>query len=334
MAGTVSEQNARWMSLVAGKAVVPQPRETMADLIASRGSLSASPDERLPDGVVVETGVVIRGSSGLPLSAEICRPAGDELFPVVVHFHGGGYCAGSAASERRVTAALAGHGFVVVAPDYALAPENPFPAALEDAVLTVRWTAANAHRYGGDPGCILLEGGSAGAGLAASAMLVLSGAEHVDEDGMSDVEVSCAGLALLYGLFSFPLLLLEAGSNAGTAELWTQAYLGPQFSTRLWDPRASPLESRDLGRFPPVYLSCGSLDSMLPQTLRLAERLSLSDVETTVSVIPDVDHAFAKYLHPGPTEAAELHRIHTWMAARSPGHPGIAQPFGPSKDAS
>jgi acetyl esterase len=212
---------------------------------------------------------------------------------------------------------FAEHGFTVISPEYSLAPEHPFPRAVEDCLYTARWLAAHAGDFRGDATRVVLEGGSAGAGLAAAVILALDGqAEALDEGDLADVEIAPAAALLFYGLFSFPLLLLEPGSNVGPAELWTRAYLGPHFTARLRDPLASPAFSTNLGCFPPTYLSCGIDDSLLGHTLELTKALAAAGVPATLSVVEGLDHSFVKLAGTEPAAAQELERVRDWLDRR------------------
>jgi acetyl esterase len=231
-----------------------------------------------------------------------------------VHLHGGGFCVSRARNDRKLGMRIAERGFVVLNIDYALAPEHPFPAALEDAVYGTRWIAANAAAYRGDAARVVLEGGSAGANLAAAAALALAGLDDgLDSGDLAGAAVPVTALVLFYGIFSFPLLLLEPGSNVGSAELWNRAYLGPHFTTKLRDPLVSPVFATTLAQLPPTYLSCGSEDSLLGHTLDMTRALAAAGVPTTLSVIEGANHGFAKLTDRLPAAAAELQRAHAWL---------------------
>ena len=310
--------NARWISALAGHDVEPPRRETLQDLIDSRAFwLSLADLSNLPESVAVHDALLWdRGETRL--TAEIYVPQGDGPFPLLMHVHGGGYCTGSVQNDRKVGMRLAERGFVVINPEYSLAPEHPFPRAVEDCLYTARWLASHADEYRGDRARFVFEGGSAGAGLAAAAILALSGrAEGLEEGDLAAVDVTPTAAVLFYGLFSFPLLLLEPGSNVGPAELWTRAYLGPHFTSKLRHPLASPLFA-DVSEFPPTYLSCGIEDSLLGHTLELTRALALAGVSATLSVIDGLDHSFVKLEDSEPAAARELARVHEWLAERIP----------------
>jgi acetyl esterase len=306
--------NANWISALAGREVAPPRRETLQDLIDSREFwLSLADLSDLPETVEVHEDVLLWDRGETRLSAEVYVPRGEGPFPLFMHVHGGGYCTGSVLNDRKAGMRFAAQGYTVINPEYSLAPEHPFPRAVEDCLYAARWLAAHAPDYRGDPSRFVFEGGSAGAGLCAAAILALAGAaDGLDEGDLAGAEVSVAAAVLFYGLFSFPLLLLEPGSNVGPAELWTRAYLGPHFTKSLRDPLASPLFADRLDRFPPTYLSCGIEDSLLGHTLELAKALAREGVPATVSVVEGLDHSFVKLADSAPA-LRELERVRDWL---------------------
>jgi acetyl esterase len=127
-----------------------------AKLDARREDVFRAEDRRIP-GPVEEIPVRIY------TPAESASP-----LPVVVWLHGGGFVIGSLESYDAICRVLANHsGAIVVSVDYRLAPEHPFPAAVDDAFAALKWAAANASSYGGDAARIAVAGDSAGGNLAA-----------------------------------------------------------------------------------------------------------------------------------------------------------------------
>lgn len=309
--------NTAWISALAGRAVEPPKRETLQDLIDSRPFwLSLADLTALPESVEVEEGVVLWDRGETRLTAEVYVPAGDGPFPLLLHAHGGGYCSGSVRNDRKVGMRLAERGFTVINPEYSLSPEHPFPRAIEDCLYAARWLAEHAGEYRGDRSRFVFEGGSAGAGLVTASILALGGlVDGLDQRDLAGLHIRPSAAVLFYGLFSFPLLLLEPGSNVGPAELWTRAYLGPHFTTRLRHPLASAVFA-DLSGFPPTYLSCGVEDSMLGHTLEMTKALAAAGVPATLSVVEGLDHSYIKLVDAEQAAAHELERVHEWLAAR------------------
>jgi acetyl esterase/lipase len=308
------------MSQLAGRAVEPPRRETLQDLIDSRAFwLSLADLDDLPGGVDVHEGVLLWERGETTLTADVYVPQGDGPFPLLAHFHGGGYCTGSVANDRKAAMRMAARGYTVVSPEYSLAPEHPFPRAVEECIHTARWLVANAADYRGDSSRLVLEGGSAGAGLAVAVTLATQGLDDGLEPGPLDgVRLDIAALVLFYGMFSFPLLLLEPGSNVGPAELWTRAYLGPHFTTKLRHPLVSALYAPNLERLPAAYLACGSEDSMLGHTLAFTKALAEAGGGPTLSVAPGLDHSYVKMVDSVPEAASEVERAFAWLAERVP----------------
>lgn len=305
--------NAGWMSELAAADVTPPRREKISDLAASRPFFERMADlSDLPTDVTVEE-VTLRERDGTPLTAEVYRPAAPGPHPLLLHIHGGGYCVGSVRGDRKVAMEQAARGYVVVSPEYGLAPEHPFPWAVEDCVFTARWAVSQAESLGADDRGVILEGGSAGAGLAAATMNALlgEGGPLPGAELPGAPEITVRGVVLLYGMLSFPLLYSHSGSNVGSVELWHRAYLGPHYTTKVHDPLASPLYTTQAARWPATYLSCGAEDSFLRHTLEMTTVLAEAGVSTTCSVVADLDHGYAKFNR--PAARAEMARIQSWL---------------------
>jgi acetyl esterase len=304
--------NSSWLSLVAEEEVEAPPLTTLEEVIAFRAAPSRDLTRHnvdLPEGVGVEEAVVLGEVDGLEVPAEIYTPAGSGPFPMMLYMHGGGWCLGKAEYVRKLGMSIAELGHVVVNLDYALAPEHPFPASLQQTIFASRWMVENATEIKGRSGPIAIGGASAGANLAAAAISVLS----ADEAGDGDVSFSAA--LFLYGIFNFPLLMQEPGSHAGgfAETMYNLAYLGPHWLTKHRDPRVSPALAPNLEAFPPAYLTIGDQDALLPQTVDMGKRLAEAGVPTRVSIVPGLNHSFAYIPHKLPDAAAELARMFAWL---------------------
>jgi epsilon-lactone hydrolase len=225
---------------------------------------------------------------------------------VLLYLHGGGYFGCSAESHRPITVALARHGFRVLAPNYRLAPENQFPAAVDDAVASYRGLL----REGYSPAQIAVSGDSAGGGLALSLLLAL-------RDEGSPLPAGAA-------LFSPWTDLAATGESIITNADRCAMFYGPDIglSARYYlgemDPRnslASPLYA-DLAGLPPLLIHVGADEVLRDDSTRLAERARAAGVRVELKIWPVVPHAWQLAPHRIPEarqslrESAEfLHKL-------------------------
>lgn len=205
---------------------------------------------------------------------------GAEL--TLLYLHGGGYFGCSAKGHRRITSWFAMHGFRVYAPDYRLAPENRFPAAVDDATAVYRALLDT----GIGPERLVVAGESAGGGLTLSLLLT----------------VRAAGGPLPAGaaLFSPWTDLAATGdsvrTNAKRCAMFTGADIAPSARYYLGDadpknPLASPLYA-DLAGLPPLVIHAGADEVLRDDSTRLAERARAAGVAVELKIWPVVPHAW------------------------------------------
>jgi epsilon-lactone hydrolase len=213
----------------------------------------------------------------------------------VVHFHGGGYCVGSPAEARDWAAHLSARaGCRVVLPDYRLAPEHPYPAAVDDARTVVSTVLGKAA-----PGTVIVSGDSAGGGLALGAALGLP----CSTDGAARL----AGCILLS-----PWLDLTVDRAAVREQVRRDVVLSPAWleacaqayaqAADRTQPMVSPLHG-DLGDLPPLLIQSGADDLLAPDAGNLAARAAAAGVDVTYRQWPGMWHDFA--LQPDITAAAD-----------------------------
>jgi monoterpene epsilon-lactone hydrolase len=211
----------------------------------------------------------------------------------VIHFHGGGYCVGSARTARSWAAHLsAAADCLVVLPEYRLAPEHPYPAALEDAQAVMTALSAQAG-----PGSIVVSGDSAGGGLALALVL------RMRDEG----QPLPAGCVLLS-----PWLDLGRDRRAVPGLVRSDALLSPQWldacARAYADPSAwaghlvSPLRAGHSG-LPPLLIQAGGRELLAPDAALLAASACAADVDVTYTTWPRMWHDFA--LQPGMLAAAD-----------------------------
>lgn len=232
---------------------------------------------------------------------------------VLLYLHGGGYFGCSAETHRPVTVWFALHGFRVFAPNYRLAPESPFPVAVEDAVAAYRGLLADGH----SPQRLVVAGDSAGGGLALSLMLALRAAG--------------TPLAAAAALFSPWTDLAATGesirTNARRCAMFNGEDIGPSARYYLGnaDPRnplASPLYA-DLSGLPPLLVHVGADECLRDDSTRLAEKARAAGVSVELKIWPVVPHGWQLALQILPEarqslgESSEFLRKHA--AANSTG---------------
>ena len=206
----------------------------------------------------------------------------------VLFLHGGGWFNCNIDTHERICRCLAlESGMIVLAVDYGLAPEQPFPSGLEDSRAAWRWLAAQAADFGIEPARVALAGDSAGANLA----LALAISERDTAGPVPSL------IALAYGCFA-PVFDTKSQVAFGdgrfglpTARMrwYWQNYIG----TDLDNPPvlAAPLQA-DLHGLPPVYLSFGELDILADDSRLLAQRLQAAGVTHLLEGWPGAPHGF------------------------------------------
>jgi acetyl esterase len=225
-------------------------------------------------------------------------PDVSEAAPVVINFHGGGWCLGTPEQSAWISSHVAaGTGSIVVAPSYRLAPEHPFPAAVEDAWATVEWVAKHAADLGGDPSRIAVMGDSAGGNLAAVVSLMAR-----DAGGPAiGAQVLIYPAVEMYEKFPS-----EAANANGPVLTSTQMstfghlYMGERYGDESW--QASPLRAASHADLPTAHIITALHDPIRDHGTRYAEALRAAG--TSVSLV-DYDTAFHGFMSlPGVAPAA------------------------------
>lgn len=264
------------------------PAVDFRDITASRAATTISPGPSAADVVVTER---VAGFDAHTVGVRISSPSRvtSGPLPIVVEMHGGGFALGSAASNDAGNAGLAAAlQCVVVAVDYRLAPEFPYPAAVHDCVTAVRWAVDTADSIGGDPGRIGLLGTSAGACLAACTALELR------DSGGPRLAMQALIEPALDDRADSPSMKQGVDAvfwNTGNAVLSWQHYLGG----RVPDERTSPARRRDLEGLPPTYLTVNELDPLRDQGIDYARRLLAAGNRTEFHCWPGAFHGFTMF---------------------------------------
>ncbi|HEY6946416.1 MAG TPA: alpha/beta hydrolase [Candidatus Acidoferrum sp.] len=229
---------------------------------------------------------------------------------VLLYLHGGGYFGCSAETHRPITAYFAMHGLRVFAANYRLAPENPFPAAIDDAVAAYRGLLADGH----SPQRLMVAGDSAGGGLSLSLMLALRAAG-----------TPLPAAAVLFSPWTDLAATGESvRTNAARCAMFHGPAVGPTARLYLGDadpcnPLASPLYA-DLSGLPPLLIHVGADETLRDDSTRLAEKARAAGVSVELKVWPVVPHVWQLAPHKIPEarqslqEAIDFLRKHTFAS--------------------
>jgi acetyl esterase len=258
---------------VFGGLTVGTPAAARAAMVRSTAIVGSRPSAP----VVVSEG---RVPGGAPF--RMYRPPGPPR-PLLVYLHGGGWSQGSPATHDPLCRRLATEaGWTVLSLDYRLAPEHPFPAALDDTVAAVRW--ARTADLGALPDRLAIGGDSAGGNLAAAACLVLRDAG----EPLPELQVLIyPGLDLRRGSASHRLFAKGFVLTARDIDRFQACYAAP-----VEDPRASPLLASSLAGLPPAIVSTAGFDPLRDEGEAYVTRLRESGVPVVHLDEPHLVHGF------------------------------------------
>jgi epsilon-lactone hydrolase len=238
-------------------------------------------------------------------------PAGERIVPrdampsrAVLYFHGGGFFFGSLQTHRHLVSRLAvAAGITAVSIDYRLAPEHPFPAALEDALAAYRWLLSEGY----PPTGIVLAGDSAGGNLAAAAVL------KIRDDGLPTpgglylispwLDLTLSGDSYEVRASQDPILSRESMREV------LPLYLG-RVDGRI--PYASPIHG-DLSALPPLMIHVGADEVLLSESLVFAQRAALHGVGIRLHVWPQMVHDWPLFHSVLPQGIRAIAEAGLWM---------------------
>ncbi len=253
--------------------------------------------EAIKDQVPVVEGVtsedrMVPGPDGAPdVGVRIYKPANQSgTLPAFLWIHGGGYIMGDIESNDVMCkySTLAGE-CVTVSVEYRLAPENPFPAPVEDCYAALKWLAFHADEIGVDANRIAIGGGSAGGGLAAGLALVTR----------DRAEVNVIAQFLIYPMID-DRNTQPASDILPDTLLWTResnligwhSYLGCEPGGDNVSCYAAASRAEDLSGLPPAFIAVGDLDLFAEEDVEYTRRLISAGVPTELHVYPGGCHAF------------------------------------------
>lgn len=233
------------------------------------------------------------GPSGAPdISLHIYKPRDARaLLPCIYHIHGGGFVGGGAAQLEALHRPLSYDlDCIIISVDYRLAPENPFPAGIEDCYAGLAWTFANADALGIDKKRVGVMGESAGGGLAA-ALTILA---------RDRGEYQLAFQHLIYPMLDDRTCVTTEPNPVAGEFIWTPhnnrfgwtSLLGSEPGGPEVSPYAAPARANDLSGLPPAFIACPTLDLFIDEDMAYAKRLMRAGVPVELIVYPGGFHGF------------------------------------------
>jgi len=240
---------------------------------------------------------------GLSVSDIICngvpcrffRPTGDAVVPAVIYGHGGGWVLGGPDTHDDVCAELAaGAGVGVLLMDYRLAPENPFPAQLEDSLKVWRWVAQQGAAHGLDATKVVAAGDSAGGQMSVALAMALH------ELGLPPL----TGLVLIYPVLgadmNTPSYLRNAQAPCLTKDemgFYLRSFLGDEESGNWHEPKAAPNLAADVSYLPSTYITVAAHDPLRDDGVIFSEKLKAAGVPVALREEPFLAHSYMRARH-------------------------------------
>jgi len=298
--------NPQFRALVQSMPDSPPMEWTTAMLAPMREGAKALARPLLPAPAVVKR--MIPGPKGAPeVPLYITGATAGASKPGVLHFHGGGFIAGSAAySQRDIQELAANHDCVAITVDYRLAPETPFPGSLEDNYAALLWMYTNAAELGIDRSRIAIKGESAG-GTHAAALAIAA---------RDRGEVPLCLQVLLY-----PALDDRTGSIMPVPPyighyIWTAAANRFAWTSLLGKPAGAvagsgqppagsvPARVENLAGLPAAWIGVGSVDLFANEDVEYGRRLLQAGVSTELHLVPGAYHGFDLFAPQAPLSVA------------------------------
>ncbi len=241
----------------------------------ARAFMAQSAEQRPPGP---EVGEIVDGTfpgPGGDLAYRLYRPSTPGPHPVVAYFHGGGWVLGDAVSDDPLCRDLCDRtGAVIVSFDYRHAPEDRFPAAVDDAVAAVRWLGDSAEGLGGVPGRLAVAGWSAGGNLAAVVC------QEIRDHGGPEIAGQVLLTPVTDGARRHPSMSDNAEGYILTEGLmdWFWDHYVPDPADRA-DPRISPLQAQSLAGLPPALVVTAEFDPLRDEGAAYARAMAEAGVE-------------------------------------------------------
>ena len=268
---------------VEAQRAAPTPADAVMAIMEEEG---IAPDPALE--AILTRDITYPGASEAELPARVYTPPGEGPFPLIVYYHGGGWViAGIDVYDSSARALAAGAEAVVLSVGYRQGPEDPFPAAHEDANAAYAWAVENSGELNADSERLAVAGESAGGNLAINAAIAARDGELTQPDAM----------LLVYPLINNDLTLpsyVTYGDSPPLTRVAVEWFVEHAFTdpSETADPRVNVLDRPDLAGLPPATIINAEIDVLQSEGVLLAEVLTAAGVATTQTTYPGVTHEF------------------------------------------
>ena len=291
---------------------VPMSMRTETSLERGRqliDSLAKGAPSAIAEGVDVRTEMVPSGGAAHAVRTLVYEPPSRERpSAALLWFHGGGLVAGHAEVSHAVCSRIAKELSIIVASvDYRLAPEDPFPAGLDDCVAVLAWMHDRADALGIDADRVAVGGGSAGGGLAACVAQVATD----------------RGIPVRFQMLQYPMLDDRTPLRDIDGLLWTKAsnefawtaYLNHPPRQHEGRPYASAARRADFSGLPAAWIGVGEVDLFHDECVDYADRLAAAGVPVELDVVPGMYHAAEAMRPEAPSAVAFIDGMLAALAA-------------------
>lgn len=289
----------------AQNAPAPTVKQSRLNMLAG----TALFDEACP-ALLRKENIVIAGAKG-ELNARLYSdlPKSCKNLPILLYFHGGGFMQGDLETHDGICGKLAKWGnCIVIAVDYRRAPENKFPAGIDDAIAAFKWSRENAEKWGGDVNRIGVCGDSAGGNLAAVIC---------QQQALSGSDMPFLQILIYPGLDS--TLSTNSAAELPGAYILPKARLGffidnyVDLSADLSDIRISPLNNKELSTQPKTYIVSAGFDPLRDEAAQYAKQLIQCGVDVQYREYSGQIHAFINFCKIVPQANVCIHEIADWL---------------------
>lgn len=278
------------------------PSGDMSDVVASRVSMKemlADFNKDIDVSALVLSEQLIPGLDGAPeVRVRVYKnKSQSDVTAGILHIHGGGFVVGDIDTEHGFSVSAANKlSAVVVSVDYRLAPEDPFPAGLEDCYAALQWFHNNAEQLGVDSQRIAVAGQSAGGGLSAAVALMAK------ERGGPQICFQCLGIPEVDDRLDTPSMQQFTDTplwNLSNAEISWKYYLGDKYIPGASDvpALAAPARAKDVADLPPAYVTTMEFDPLRDEGVLYALKLMQGGVPVELHSYPGTFHGSSLFTH-------------------------------------